>query len=78
MFSPIGQADVDDADAGRAGDELVHVEDAWTRRACVPRSETAITESAFWRPAAVSDVPSIGSTATSHCGSAARCRPARR
>ena len=27
MFSPIGQADVDDADAGGTGDELVHVED---------------------------------------------------
>ena len=34
----------------------------------MPRSDTAITESAFWRPAAVSDVPSIGSTATSHWG----------
>ena len=34
----------------------------------VPRSATAMTEIAFWRPAAVREVPSIGSTAISHFG----------
>ncbi len=34
----------------------------------VPRSATAMTDSAFCRPAAVSEVPSIGSTAMSHAG----------
>ena len=34
----------------------------------VPRSDTAIIEIAFCRPAAVSEVPSMGSTAISHAG----------
>jgi hypothetical protein len=68
--------DVDRVDGLGADRHLLHVHAAPGKN-IEPRSDSAMTASAFGWPVAVSRVPSIGSTATSTPGPR-RCRPPRR